>query len=114
VPRAYVVIDQTVPYPITDIEIKNYLGQRLATYKALAGGVKRVDSIARNAAGKIMKNLLREEAKQEIQEQRKLLSEVIAIPDHRFKIERRLILLTLGSFFCLIWGLWDRNWLRKK
>jgi hypothetical protein len=67
------VVDPNSPYPVTDQEIKDYLGERLAKYKALDGGVKRVRSIARNASGKIPKKLLRDEAKQEILE-RKLLS----------------------------------------
>jgi acyl-coenzyme A synthetase/AMP-(fatty) acid ligase len=73
-PRAYVVVDPNSPYPVTDQEIKDYLGGHLAKYKALDGGVKRVRSIARNASGKILKKLLRDEAKQEILEERKLSS----------------------------------------
>lgn len=42
------------------------MGQRLAKYKTLAGGVKRVSTITRNASGKILKNLLRDSSKQEI------------------------------------------------
>jgi hypothetical protein len=41
------------------------MGQRLAKYKSLSGGVKRVLVIERNASGKILKNLLRDDTKEE-------------------------------------------------
>jgi acyl-CoA synthetase (AMP-forming)/AMP-acid ligase II len=67
-PRAYVV---RRPGPegekLTEEEIKVYLGGRLAKYKALTGGVKFVDAIAKNASGKILKRLLREESKKELE-----------------------------------------------
>jgi acyl-coenzyme A synthetase/AMP-(fatty) acid ligase len=66
-PRAYVV---RRPGPeeakLTEEDVKNYLAGRLAKYKALTGGVKFTDSIAKNASGKILKRVLREESKKEL------------------------------------------------
>lgn len=52
---------------MTEEEVKTYLGSKLAKYKALVGGVKFVDAIAKNASGKILKRLLREESKKEFE-----------------------------------------------
>lgn len=66
-PRAYVV---RRPGPegarLNEDEVKSYLSSRLASYKALTGGVRFVDSIAKNASGKILKRILREESKKEL------------------------------------------------
>lgn len=68
-PRAYVVRRQqgqgTGP---TEEEVQRYVLERLARYKSLTGGVKFVGSIARNPSGKILKRVLREEAKREIED----------------------------------------------
>ncbi|KAH8699235.1 hypothetical protein BGW36DRAFT_293241 [Talaromyces proteolyticus] len=65
-PRAYVV---RRPGPagsqLTESEVKEYLSTRLAKYKSLTGGVKFVDTIAKNASGKILKRLLREDSKKD-------------------------------------------------
>lgn len=67
-PRAYIV---RRPGPegqkLTEEEVKTFLGSRLAKYKALVGGVKFVDAIAKNPSGKILKRLLREESKKELE-----------------------------------------------
>lgn len=67
VPRAYVV---RRPGPegakLTEKDVKVFLESRLAKYKALTGGVKFVDSIARNASGKILKRLLREDCEKDL------------------------------------------------
>ncbi len=65
-PRAYVVLDPELAPSITDKEIQDFLASRLAKYKALAAGVKRVDAIPRSNSGKILKKILREEAKEEM------------------------------------------------
>lgn len=63
-PRAYVVRRPGEEgLKLTEQMVKDYLGSRLAKYKALTGGVKFVDAIARNASGKILKRVLREESK---------------------------------------------------
>ncbi|KAF2806774.1 AMP-binding enzyme [Mytilinidion resinicola] len=62
--RAYVV---RMPGPEADKldekDVKNYGGKRLAKYKRLDGGVAFVDSIPRNASGKILRRILREQAR---------------------------------------------------
>jgi acyl-CoA synthetase (AMP-forming)/AMP-acid ligase II len=66
-PRAYVV---RRPGPegakLTEDEVKKYLASRLAKYKALTGGVKFIDSIEKNASGKILKRILREDSKKDL------------------------------------------------
>lgn len=66
-PRAYVV---RRPGPdgnrLNEEEVKIFMDGRLAKYKRLDGGVKFVDAIPKNASGKILKRLLRDEAKREI------------------------------------------------
>ncbi len=65
-PRAYVVVDPSVAAaPLTDIEVKEYLGERLSRYKALAGGVVFVTAIPKSPSGKILKKILREMAQRE-------------------------------------------------
>ena len=67
-PRAYIVTDKPDSdgtKQITDEEILGFMGERLARYKALAGGIRRVASIPRGPSGKILKNKLREAAKKE-------------------------------------------------
>lgn len=61
-PRAYLVIDPTSSPTITDGEIHNHMSGHLAKYKALAGGIERLDAIPRSASGKILKRILREKA----------------------------------------------------
>jgi acyl-CoA synthetase (AMP-forming)/AMP-acid ligase II len=51
---------------LTEEEVKRYLGAKLAKYKALTGGVKFVEAIPKNASGKILKRLLREESEREL------------------------------------------------
>lgn len=67
-PRAYVVRRQgdggTVP---TEKEVQKYVLERLARYKALTGGVKFVGAIAKNPSGKILKRVLREDARKEVE-----------------------------------------------
>jgi acyl-CoA synthetase (AMP-forming)/AMP-acid ligase II len=67
-PRAYVVRRPgSEGQKMTEQEVQKYVLTRLARFKALTGGVKFVDSIARNPSGKILKRVIREEAKREIQ-----------------------------------------------
>ena len=66
-PRAYVV---RRPGPdgnsLTEDEVKDFMKGKLAEYKRLDGGVRFVDAIPKSASGKILKRLLRDEAKREI------------------------------------------------
>lgn len=54
----------------TDKEIQQYLLGKLSRYKALDGGVRRVDSLPRGSTGKVLKNVFKEAAKQEVLEAR--------------------------------------------
>lgn len=65
-PSAYVVIKPSgIDNPVTEADVIEYLGTRLSKVKALAGGVKFVDSIPRNVSGKILRKELRERAQRE-------------------------------------------------
>lgn len=67
-PRAYVVRRPGEGGDkLTERDVQNYMLERLARYKALTGGVKFVQTIPKNPSGKILKRVLREEAKAEVQ-----------------------------------------------
>ncbi|KAJ5296199.1 AMP-dependent synthetase/ligase [Penicillium antarcticum] len=67
-PRAYVVRRQgDSGSKLTESDVQQYVLERLSKYKALTGGVKFVGAIARNPSGKILKRVLREDAKLEIE-----------------------------------------------
>ncbi|PLB44148.1 putative AMP-binding enzyme [Aspergillus steynii IBT 23096] len=66
-PRAYVVKRPGAEgEKLTKEQVRDYLEERLAKYKALTGGVRFVDAIPKNASGKILKKVLREESQKEI------------------------------------------------
>jgi len=46
--------------------VNEYMRERLASYKQLEGGVVFVEAIPKNASGKILKRMLREQAKKEM------------------------------------------------
>lgn len=65
-PRAYIVRRGTPEgAALTEESVKDYASSKLARYKRLDGGVRFVDSIAKNASGKILKRLYRDEIKKE-------------------------------------------------
>jgi acyl-CoA synthetase (AMP-forming)/AMP-acid ligase II len=67
-PRAYVVRRPgNKGQELTEPDVQKYVLGRLARYKALTGGVKFVETIPKNPSGKILKRVLREEAKREIE-----------------------------------------------
>jgi len=69
-PRAYIVVDSKPPSnPLSDGEIHDHVGSQLAKYKSLTGGIRRIDSIPKSAAGKMLKKVLREAAAKEAVEQ---------------------------------------------
>jgi 4-coumarate--CoA ligase len=70
-PRAYLVRRTKDGAPST-AEVNAYMKERLIYYKQLVGGVKFVDTIPKNASGKILKRLLRDQAKEEMKEERRL------------------------------------------
>lgn len=65
VPRAYIVRREGSSGP-NDKEVHAYMRERLASYKMLEGGIKWVEAIPKNASGKILKRVLRDEAKKEM------------------------------------------------
>jgi 4-coumarate--CoA ligase len=50
---------------LNDSEVHKYMRERLSSFKMLDGGIKWTDAIPKNASGKILKRLLREEFKRE-------------------------------------------------
>lgn len=64
-PRAYIVKRPGVEDALTEIEVMKLVGEKLAKYKRLEGGVRFVDAIPRNATGKILKRILKEAARAE-------------------------------------------------
>lgn len=67
-PRAYVVRRPGEGgAKLTEAGVQQYALERLAKYKALTGGVKFVDAIPKNPSGKILKRVLRDESKAEVQ-----------------------------------------------
>jgi len=48
------------------VDVDKWVAERLAGYKRLAGGVVFVDEIPKNPSGKILKRILREQAKKEM------------------------------------------------
>lgn len=63
-PRAFIVRRPGGDGPTAE-EVHAYMRERLASYKMLEGGIKWVEAIPKNASGKILKRILREEAKKE-------------------------------------------------
>jgi 4-coumarate--CoA ligase len=51
--------------PLTEQEVIEYAGKRLAGYKRLTGGVRFLAAVPKNPSGKILKRELREMAKKE-------------------------------------------------
>ncbi|KAF2476219.1 putative AMP-binding enzyme [Lindgomyces ingoldianus] len=65
-PRAYVVKKEGVGKELGEEHVRAHLEERLAKYKRLDGGVKFVDMIPKTPSGKILKRVLREQAKREV------------------------------------------------
>jgi 4-coumarate--CoA ligase len=63
-PRAYIVLKKGSR--LDEVGVQAYINERLAGYKQLVGGVRFVDSIPKNASGKILKKELKEIAKREV------------------------------------------------
>lgn len=59
VPRAFIVKKKTSN--VTEDDLKNYVAEKVAVYKKLDGGVTFLDSIPKNASGKILRRQLKEE-----------------------------------------------------
>ena len=66
-PRAYVVRRPgSEGDSLSENDVKEFMKGKLAQYKRLDGGVRFVDAIPKSASGKILKRLLRDEAKREM------------------------------------------------
>ena len=66
-PRAYVVRRPgTREQDLTEDMVKEYVKPKLARYKWLEGAVRFVEVIPKSANGKILKRILKEEAKKEM------------------------------------------------
>ena len=67
-PRAYVV--RKPGSNITDEDVKQIISTKLASYKALTGGVVFVNEIPKSPSGKILKRILREQVEEELKKSR--------------------------------------------
>ncbi|KAK3676144.1 hypothetical protein LTR78_003894 [Recurvomyces mirabilis] len=65
-PRAYLVRRPGGDGKLTEQEVHAYMQEKLASYKQLTGGIVFSDAIPKNASGKILKRVLREQAKKEM------------------------------------------------
>ncbi|CAK4031062.1 acyl-coenzyme A synthetase [Lecanosticta acicola] len=65
-PRGYVVRRDPKSNTPTEQEVHQMMKDKLTSYKRLEGGVVFVESIPKNASGKILKRILREGAKEEM------------------------------------------------
>lgn len=65
-PHAYIVTGGEGSIDMDELEVMQYIRDRLASFKALDGGVKFVDSIPRNHDGKILRRVLEERATGEV------------------------------------------------
>lgn len=67
-PRAYIVKRPTEEgQKLTAEDVQKYMKERLAKYKSLTGGVVFVEGVPKNASGKILKKVLKEISKREIE-----------------------------------------------
>lgn len=69
-PRAYVTLNGEKK--ATEEEIVAWVAERVARHKRLTGGVKFVDAIPKNPSGKIMRKVLRDQARADMERTSKL------------------------------------------
>lgn len=65
-PRAYLVRKDPKSDSPSAQDVNKYMRERLASYKMLIGGIVFVEEIPKNASGKILKRILREQAAEEM------------------------------------------------
>jgi 4-coumarate--CoA ligase len=66
-PRAYIALQENSQGgATTEKDIASWLADKVAKHKRLAGGVKFVDAIPKNPSGKILRKILRDQAKTEV------------------------------------------------
>jgi 4-coumarate--CoA ligase len=69
-PRAYIVLNSTdAASDIQEKDIYEWVKERVAPYKRLDGGIIFTDVIPKAASGKILRRILRDQAKEELQKQ---------------------------------------------
>lgn len=66
VPRAYIVLKDGCDLSERDVE--RWMAERVVKYKRLSGGVVFVDAIPKNPSGKILRKVLKERARRELEE----------------------------------------------
>ena len=64
-PRAYISLQENSK-SAKEQDIASWLATKVAKHKRLAGGVKFVDAIPKNPSGKILRKILRDQAKAEV------------------------------------------------
>jgi 4-coumarate--CoA ligase len=69
-PRAYVVLK--AGKRVSEAELKEYVKSNIARHKQLRGGVIFIDEIPKSASGKILRRILRDQARSSIARQAKL------------------------------------------
>ncbi|UPK97330.1 hypothetical protein LCI18_008265 [Fusarium solani-melongenae] len=67
VPRAYVVLVSQFRGKVTGVDLAEYVKSRVSDHKRLRGGVEFVSVIPRNAAGKIIRKVLKDAREKEMQ-----------------------------------------------
>jgi 4-coumarate--CoA ligase len=64
VPRAYIVPSVAASKELAD-ELVNFVYDRVAQHKRLRGGVRFIEEVPKSGSGKILRRVLKEEAKKE-------------------------------------------------
>lgn len=67
-PRAYIV--RKPGSNVDEAYVKKIISDKLASYKALTGGVVFMDEIPKSPSGKILKRILREQVEEEMKKER--------------------------------------------
>ena len=70
-PRAYIV--RRAGQQVSENDIVAFIEQRVSRFKQITGGVRFIDAIPKNPSGKILRKILRENAKEE---ERKAISKL--------------------------------------
>lgn len=67
-PRGYLVRRSPDSNQPSEKDVQQYMKEKLTSYKRLEGGVVFVEAIPKNASGKILKRMLRDQAKEEMKQ----------------------------------------------
>ena len=68
IPRAYVVLQSSVKGKTREKDIQNFVASKVAKHKRLTGGVKFIDEVPKLASGKIVRKVMKEWAKRDVEE----------------------------------------------